>query len=235
MYVLYELDDGLSLTNQGHHGSEIDIKRSRGGINHSHSIPVSSPATSVTGYNGHVLNAGDIYNSMWSTPPPPSSVEAGNPSSNNGAGLNNHNSSHKWAQSHPNIKEEPKGGIGGPSQPQSLTSAGGPPLREILGSATNHGSPSGGNESPHPSFQYAAIANAAAASGFPTGNTIFINFVIRRNQEMFDENIHSYINKPNIFQTILPHHFFLRHLAQEEEQSLYQQCTLPILTSSMTL
>ena len=180
MYVLYELDDGLSLTNQGHHGSEIDIKRSRGGINHSHSIPVSSPATSVTGYNGHVLNAGDIYNSMWSTPPPPSSVEAGNPSSNNGAGLNNHNSSHKWAQSHPNIKEEPKGGIGGPSQPQSLTSAGGPPLREILGSATNHGSPSGGNESPHPSFQYAAIANAAAASGFPTGNNIFINFVIRR-------------------------------------------------------
>ena len=71
-------------------------------------------------------------------------------------------------------------------------SADGPPLREILGSATNHGSPSGGNESPHPSFQYAAIANAAAASGFPTGNTIFINFVIRRNHnKMFDENIHS--------------------------------------------
>lgn len=52
-----------------------------------------------------------------------------------------------------------------------MTSAGGPPLREILGSATNHGSPSGGNESPHPSFQYAAIANAAAASGFPTDNS----------------------------------------------------------------
>merc|ERR1712012_490150 len=38
-------DDGLSLNNQ-------------------QSIPVSSPVTSVTGYNGNVLNAGDIYNSM---------------------------------------------------------------------------------------------------------------------------------------------------------------------------
>ena len=158
-------EDALSLSNQDHHGTELDIKRSRGGLNNPHSIPVSSPVTSVTGYNGNVLNAGDIYNSMWSTPPPPSSVEPGNTSSN-GSGLNNHNAQ-KWAQSHPNIKEEPKGGVGVPPQTSSLTT-GGPPLREILGAATNHGSPSGGNESPHPSFHYAAAA-AAAASGFPTG------------------------------------------------------------------
>ena len=120
--------------------------------------------TSVTGYNGNVLNAGDIYNSMWSTPPPPSTIDPGNPSSN-GPGLQNHNSSaQKWAQNHPNIKEEPKGGV----QSQSLATGGGPPLREILGAATNHGSPSAGTESPHPSFHYAAAA-AAAASGFPTG------------------------------------------------------------------
>ena len=158
---LFQPDDALSLSNPDHHGTEIDIKRSRGGLVNPHSIPVSSP---VTSYNGNVLNAGDIYNSMWSTPPPPpSSVEAGNATSN-GSGLPNHNNNPKWAHSHPNIKEEPKGG---PPQTPSLTT-GGPPLREILGAATNHGSPSGGNESPHPSFHYAAAA-AAAASGFPAG------------------------------------------------------------------
>ena len=77
------------------------------------------------------------------------------------------------AQAHPNIKEEPKGGV---QQSQSL-SGGGPPLREILGAATNHGSPSAGNESPHPSFHYAAAA-AAAASGFPTGNCSCSNWTI---------------------------------------------------------
>ena len=131
--------------------------------------------TSVTGYNGNVLNAGDIYNSMWSTPPPPSTVDPGNPSSN-GSGLQNHNSSaQKWAQTHPNIKEEPKGGV----QSQSLAT-GQAPLREILGAATNHGSPSAGNESPHPSFHYAAAA-AAAASGFPTGNIEFSKFIHSKN------------------------------------------------------
>ena len=159
-------EDGLTLNSHEHHASEIDIKRPRGGLNNPHNIPVSSPVTSVTGYNGNVLNAGDIYNSMWSTPPP-SSVDTGHPSSN-GSGLNNHNGVQKWAQSHPNIKEEPKGGVGVPPQTQSLTT-GGPPLREILGAATNHGSPAGGHESPHPSFHYAAAAAAAATSGFPTG------------------------------------------------------------------
>ena len=170
MVFNFLLDDGLSLNNPDHHGSELDIKRSRGGLNNHQSIPVSSPVTSVTGYNGNVLNAGDIYNSMWSTPPPPSSVD---PSSSNGSGLQNHNNAQKWAQAHTNIKEEPKGGV---QQSQSL-SGGGPPLREILGAATNHGSPSAGNESPHPSFHYAAAA-AAAASGFPTGNCSCSNWTI---------------------------------------------------------
>ena len=166
--ILSNLEDALALSNPEHHGTELDIKRSRcGGLDNPHNIPVSSPLASAAGYNGNVL-ASDIYNSMWSTPPPPSSsVGAGNSSTSGSSGLSNHHNPQKWGQSHPNVKEEPKGSGGVTSQPPSLTARGA--LPEIMGAATNQGSPSaGGHESPHTSFPYAAAA-AAAASGFPTG------------------------------------------------------------------